>query len=355
MRVLRPYLRPRVLVTVAVVLALLAGLLAFGNVSQMVKLLAGFHPAALAIFFAVMVAFEAMRWVQWHFMLVSLGIRVPRRTEIFVYMTGEVTKDLPGGIFFPDYLLKRSQGTDFGLASSATMLMTILEVAISLTGLLILGIDAWPWLRPLILVGSFAFLLVVWTLYRWHHHPHQHRPHPRLLALLRHRLVRKSLDELSQFGQGEATLLHPHVLTIGSLFSATYLALGGLGLYVIIAGLGIPRVSVWQALAAYFFTVVFAAIIPLPMDFGSTEVSGTGALLAMGVARSGAVASVLIQRGLNLLCTLIIAAVTFLVLHDELRAALAVRGEHAIRPTTATAYTTDPLTGDERESAALDV
>lgn len=325
MKALKSVLRPNVLIPVVIAVGLLAGLLAFGNPSQILALLAGFRLQYLLYFFLTMVAYEAVRCTQWHFMLLSLGIRVPLRTQIFTYMSGEVTKDLPVGNFFPDYVLQRSQGTDFGLASSATLLITLIEVAVSITGVVIIGIDGWEWLRPVILIGTFAFVLIVWALYRWHHLPHQHRPHPRFQMVLKRKWVQKGLDEIRQFLRGEKTLLHPHVLAIGAALGAIYLTLGGVGLYLVILGLGLPHISIWSVLAVYYFSLAFAAIVPLPMDFGSTEVSGTGALVADGMGRSGAVGTMLLARLLSLAATLVIALVTILILHDEFRAALSMR------------------------------
>jgi uncharacterized protein (TIRG00374 family) len=327
MNALKSLARPNVLIPAVVAVALLLALLAFGNPRQIGTLLAGFQVFYLLYFFLVMVAYEAVRCAQWHFMLTALGIRVPLQTQVFSYISGEVTKDLPIGNFFPDYVLQRSKGTDFGLASSATLLITLIEVAVSLAGVVIIGIDGWEWLRPLILVGTFVFVLIAWAFYRWHHHPHVHRPHPRLQMVLRRKGVQKALDELRQFIRGEATLLHPQVLAVGALLGAIYLTLGGVGLYLVVRGLGLGGISFWQCLAVYYFSLAVAAIVPLPLDFGTIEVSGAGALVAIGVSRAGAVSAVLLSRLLNLAATLLIALVVTLVLRGELRAALSMRRE----------------------------
>ncbi len=132
------------------------------------------------------------------------------------------------------------------------------------------------------------------------------------------------MNELRQFLAGEKELLRPQVVAVGALLGAIYLILGGIALYVVAVGLAVD-ISIWQALAVYFFSLAFAAIVPLPMDFGSTELSGVGALLAMGVSRTAAVSVLLCARALSLGSTLIIAFVTALVLRGEVRAALAAR------------------------------
>jgi uncharacterized protein (TIRG00374 family) len=329
-------LRPSVLVPLVIGVALLAALLGFSNAGQVVARMASFQRAYLVPFLLLMVAYEAVRCVQWHFLLGALGIRVPLRTQVFTFATGEVTKSLPVGNFFPDYVLQRSKGTDFGLASSATLMITLIEVVVSLAGIVIIGIDGWGWLRPLIVVGVFSFGLLVWSFYRWHHTPHPAHPH-HAPAWARHTLrwktVQKALDELRQFAQGEARLLHPHVIGTGALFGATYLLLGGAAFFCIVRGLGLADISYWQTLVAYFFSLAFAAIVPLPMDFGSTEISGAGVFVAMGVSRSAATSIMLLGRVLTLGATLVIALITSLVLRGELRAALATRPGDAQAPT----------------------
>jgi uncharacterized protein (TIRG00374 family) len=314
-------LHPKVLVAFGLAVALLVALLVFGNVRSVFALIGSFRLIYLVPFFLLMVAYEVVRCAQWHMMLIWLDIKVPVRTQVFSYISGEVTKTLPIGNFFPDYVLQRSQGTDFGLASSATLMITLLEVGVALTGVVIIGIGDWGWLRPVILVGTFVFLLLVWMFYRWHHAPHQYRA-PRRMP--RWRWIQTAMNELRQFLAGEKKLLRPQAVAVGALLSAIYLILGGIALYVVALGLGVD-ISIWQALAVYFFSLAFAAIVPLPMDFGSTELSGVGALLAMGVSRTAAVSVLLFARALSLGSTLIIAFVTALVLRGEVRAALAAR------------------------------
>jgi lipoprotein signal peptidase len=317
--------RPQTVLALIFGAALLVGLLAFSDVRRVADLMASFQPIYFLYFVLVMLVYELVRLAQWHFLLLSLGIQVPLRTQIFTYITGEVTKDLPVGNFVPNYLLQRSQGTDFGFASSATLLITLIEVAVSLAGIVIVGIGGWTWLRPVILVGCFVAALVIWTLYRWHHAP---QPPP---WMMRWGWMRMAMAELRQFARGEATLLHPHVLGIATGLGALYLLLGGTGLWLIAMGMNIPDVSWPQLIAVYCFSIAFAAIVPLPMDFGSVEVSGTGALVASGMAQSAAVSIMLLDRLLSVGATLAIALVAAVVLRGELRAALAHRPRVARR------------------------
>ncbi len=323
---LRWVFRPRVVLPVVVGGVLLMALLAMGNVHDVAAQLGRFQPRFLAAFVAVLLAYEVVRCLQWGFLLRALGIRVPPRTQVLTYVTGEVMKCLPIGNFVPDYVLRRSQGTDFGLASSVTLAINLLEVALTLLGLVVLGVPAWGWLRPLIVGGLAAFALLVWLCVRWLawvrarsaatsalHLPARFAGHPR---------VRAAQEELRQFRAGGAQVLRLRVLLPAALLSATYLALGGLGLAVLAWGLGLTQVTVGQALTVYCFSLAFATVIPLPMDLGSTELGGVGVFLALGigVGKSAAVGVMLLDRTLALGSSFALALVVGLVLQSELRA-----------------------------------
>lgn len=316
-------IRPRVYLPVLLGAVLLFVLLAVGDVHDVLTLLAGFQPRYLLAFAGVMLAYEVVRCGQWRFLLNALGIRVPLRTQVITYMTGEVMKSLPIGNFFPDYVLRRSQGTDFGLASSVTLAINLLEVALTLVGLVVLGVPGWGWLRPLIVFGLAGFALILWLLTRWlawaaATNTTIHLP-TRLAA---HAGVRAAVEELRQFRAGSVQILRPRVLLPAALFSAAYLLLGGIGLALLAWGFGLHQVTFGQALAVYCFSLAFATIIPLPMDLGSTELGGVGAFLALdvGVGKSAAVGVMLLDRTLALGATLAVALLVGLALQSEVRA-----------------------------------
>jgi uncharacterized protein (TIRG00374 family) len=293
-------------------------------VAEIVPLVERFQRVYLLYFLLLSLAYEIVRCAEWHFLLRALGIRAPLRTSIFTFTVGEVTRDLPIGNYVPAYVLQRGQGTDFGLASSASLLTMLVEVAVCLAAVLVIGIDDWIWLRPLILIGCVIFALLAWILYRWHHLPHEFTFHPRLQRVMRYPLARRALDELRQFAQGEVTLLRPTVVGISAALAATYLILGGLGIFLVIAGLGLS-LPWYQALAVYCVSVALAAIAPMPMDIGTIELGGTGALIALGLTRSAAVSVVLLNRVLSFGAVLVLASIVFALLSGEARQALEQR------------------------------
>jgi uncharacterized membrane protein YbhN (UPF0104 family) len=314
---------------------LLVALILAAGPQQALRLITHFHPGALIAFFLLMAGYEVVRCAQWHYMLTKLNIVVPLRTQIFAYAIGEFTKNLPIGNFVPDYILTREGGADFGRASSSSLLISVLEVAVALTGIVIIGIDGWTWIRPLILIGTFLFVLLAWAVYRWYHHSPrtghtahtgqsqhggQHEPPAWASGVLRWKWVCRAMDELRQFTQGEAILLHPDVIAVSTVACAVYMVFSGLALYAVILGLGLSGITWEAALAASFFSLAVSTIIPVPTDLGTSEASGSGALVAVGLSVTGAVSTLLLYRFLNLVEQILVAILACVAFPAEFRA-----------------------------------
>ncbi len=323
---MKTLLQPKVLIPLILSVALLVALLAFVDLKKVVALIEGFQKIYLLWFLLLMVAYEVVRSAQWYFLLHALDIRVPLRTQIFAFAGGEVTKSMPIGNYFQNYLLQQSKGSDFGRTSAATTVIIILEVVVSLTGVVILGLGSWtPWLRPVIILGTAAFLLAAWAYHRFH----QHARTPRWIR--EHKAMRKAMDEFKELRTGAADLFHPRVLLIAVILSAAYLLIAGAGLYIVVWGLGIGGASLTETLAVYFFSLAFSLIFPIPVDVGVLEVSGVGAFLAIGIqgGKNAAVGAMLINRVLSIIASLAIAALVMLIFHGEFRAVLRSHAKRA--------------------------
>ncbi len=316
---IRSLFRPKVLLPALLGVSLLGALLAFGDVRHVGALLSTFHAPSIAAILLVLVAYETVQCAQWNLLLRAEGLHVRLRAGIFAYLVGDMARILPIGNYMENYLLLREEGTDFGLSSAATTLSVLIEVAVCLTGLAILGLGSWTWVRPVIVVGLGVFLPVAWLTYKRHHRGAL----PSWLA--RRRLVCKALDELHQFRLGIAALLRPRVLAPAVTLGATYVLLGGTALFLVARGLGIDQVSWPAVLTVYFFSVAFALIFPLPIDLGVYEVSGVGAFFAIGVEKSDAVSSMLLLRVMVSGAALIIALAAIGLLRDQVRAVLRER------------------------------
>jgi uncharacterized membrane protein YbhN (UPF0104 family) len=314
---MKKLLHPKVVIPVILSFAVLAGLLFFGNIEQVIRLMEGFAHLYLLWFVILMVVYEVVRGVQWHYLLQSMDIRVPLRAQIFAYAVGEVTKSIPVGNYFQNYVLQEAEGTDFARSSAATTFIILIEVFVSLMGVAIIGLGAWSsWLRPVILIGLPVFGFIAWAAHAWHVHPRT----PQWVK--EHKSLLQALDAFKKFREGATALFRPHVVGIAVLLGAIYVIVGASALYLVVRGLGIGGVSLWQVWAVYFFSLAFSLIIPVPMDIGATEISGVGAFLAVAMSKSDAVGAMLVNRALSLGSAIVIALVLMMILHDQFRAAL---------------------------------
>ena len=315
-------LRPKIILPLLLSASLLAALLAFADVKKVVALMSAFDKLYLLYFLLLMAAYTAVRGAQWHELLAALEIDAPLRSQMFAFLVGEVTKSIPIGNYVQNYILQQARGTDFGRSSAATTLIVLIEVAVALSGVVILGLGDWTgWLRPLIVGGAAATLLLVWAYRRFGRHAART---PRWLR--EHATVRQALAEVRQFRAGAAALFHPRILAVALLLGAVYVTIAGAALYLIVRGLGIGGVSFWQVLAVSYFSLGFSLIVPILLDIGVVEISAVGAFLAVGVSKTDAVGAVLINRALSIGTALVSALIGTAILRDEVRAALQGRG-----------------------------
>ena len=314
---MRRLIQPRVIIPLLLSAALLAALLAAGNVRRIVAEALAFQVQDLLWFALLFLTYELLRGAQWAMLLRALDQQLPRRSVALSFVAGEITKYLPLGNFFPNYLLRATDRADFGMTSAATTAMILLEVAISLAGVLIYGLGAWSgWLRPLVLVGCAVGALVMAVIY--HYRARITTPS----WMRRHRTLRTALVELHRFSAGLRRLARPRALALGALICAAYVSTASAALFYILHGLGLTSLSYAQVAGAYCFTLAFALIEPSPIDLGVLELGGVGALLAVGVDTTTAVTAMLINRVFSVVISVAIAAIGLAVLFRTLRRAL---------------------------------
>lgn len=308
--------RPRVLISLVVSVALIAGLLAFADLGKLGGLLAALDPSALLLAVLLIVAYNGVQLAQWIYLLDHLGIEAPRRDEILAFAGSNLTKYLPGGAYFQNYLLYETSGVDPALSTVATILMVLLEPLVALIYLLILGIDDWTWLRWLLAIGLPLALLFAAGLYLFIEHPVL----PRWLT--RNRLYISLADGVVRFRDGLARLAEARILSATLAMTAAFVLLEGLALYMVARSLHIESLSIPGALAAYYFSIGVALVVPIFTNLGTLEAGGVAALLALGVSREGAVAAFVLDRALIIAIAILLALVVGFVFRDLLGRAL---------------------------------
>jgi len=318
-RLLRQIIRPRILVPGVLSLAIIGGLLAFANVGKLADLIAGVQPAYLGGAVILMLGYNAVRSMQWFYLLDQLGIAAPRRDEALAYIGGAVTKYLPGGSYFQNYLLYETTRVDPAVSSVATTLIVLTEPVVALLFVFLLGVDDWVWLRWLIGIGLPLALAFAAGLYIVIELPDQ----PRWLT--NRRLYQILADEMVRFRDGLAKMAHPSILATQAAMAAVFVLLEGGALYMVAVALRINSLSVSSALAAYCFSVAVALVVPIFTDLGTLEAGGVAALIAMGISRHGAVGIMVIDRALIIAVAFALALIFGYAWRDLLRVAIATR------------------------------
>src|SRR5207302_8137314 len=120
------------------------------------------------------------------------------------------------------------------------------------------------------------------------------------------------------------------------LLSSAYVITAGAALYIVFPAIGVG-VSFWQALAAYCFGLAFYLIL------GSLEAASVAAFIVVGVSKSAAVTAIVINRGLTLGGTLVIALIAMVVLHEEFRTVLSPEESAQRAPASRTADAATPV------------
>ena len=317
---MKKLLRPRVIIPVVVSVALIAGLFSFANAPRVVGLILQLDPLYLAIFFGLMVAYQVVRCLQWLYLLHHLEVRVPLRSQIFSYLGGALAKYLPVGSYFQNYLLYETREVDPAVTSAATTLIVLTEPAASMIMVFIIGIDGWGWLRWLIGIGLPLGVAFGVGLYKWldrHGVPHWIKRRPRL---------KRVGDGLERFLEGVGRVAHARLLVVQGLLAGCYVAIGGVGLYVVELMLRQHGISVFSAMAAYGFSLTAALVVPVFTDIGTLEVSGVAALLSEGASKHAAVAMMVFDRVLIIAASFVFFAAAAIAWRDLLARALQGRG-----------------------------
>jgi uncharacterized membrane protein YbhN (UPF0104 family) len=315
-RVVHRLLRPRIFISTVISIAIIGGLLAFADLGKLASVLTGLRPIYLVGALVFILGYTAVQSVQWLYLLDHLGIVAPRRDALFAFAGGNLTKYLPGGSYFQNYLLYETTGVDPALSSVATTLIVLLEPAVALVFLLVIGIDGWVWLRWLLGIGLPLALLFTAGLYAFIESP--------VLPpwVTGRRLYAALTDEVIRFRNGLERIARPRILATTTGLTAALVLLEGLALYMVARSLRIEGLSVAAALAAYYFSIGVALIIPIFTNLGTLEAGGVAALITLGVNREGAVAVMVLDRALIIALAFVLAVVFGLAFRDLVRRAV---------------------------------
>ncbi len=291
---LGPRLIRRLLVVTGLGAAVMLGLGLAANLPATLDAVARFPWPLVPVVVGATLVNYALRFVKWDFYLRRLGVPLPRRQSLLVFLAGFTMSVTPGkiGEVLKAVLVRGLVGTELSRTASAVMAERLTDVA----GLLLLsgiGATALPGGAVLLaaVAGVLAGTLALLQLPRLADGLHA--------ALLRGGRLARLADPLRRFLVAGRTLLAPGPLAWTTLLSLVSWFFECLAFSLVLHGLGAP-VGLRAATALYAFASLAGALSMLPGGLGVAEGSLTGLLVAVGTALPAAAAATLLIRAATL-------------------------------------------------------
>jgi uncharacterized membrane protein YbhN (UPF0104 family) len=305
MTFLKQLLRPRVFIPLVLTVALLAFLLSFSNISVVGAAIGRIPAGTMALSFGLALTYLGLKFIQYRLFLRALQIDVTMGQLALAFAIGEIALVLPGGEYLQSYMLRAVGKADFFRSSAAAIAIVALEAGLALVTLLVLGIPAFAWLRPVVL-AVLVLAALLWLAAT------RIGPMKKLAANLMERAqARRVGRELAKIPKGIKDLLTPRVMAPGAVLAISYFVPLLLAFFLIGRGVGLTGFTFGQAVTVYLFALVAKLAIPISSQLGVIEATGVGAMTAWGYDFNQAVAVLL---GFRLLWTLSIWIVSGVVI-----------------------------------------
>lgn len=289
-RPMKRLLSPKVLIPTILTLAFFAFLIGLTRPRKLLRALI-LPPATLTAMLGLTILYMGIKGLAWGLFLRRLGIQARPGEIAFCFCGSEITKSLPGGVYFQNYLLSRVSDAPFSYSAGASLALVVMEGVVSYLALLAMGLPYLPWLREALLLLGMLIAIVIWLgqRYAWT---------SRLVAYGNahgHRQIQQLAIQVAAFFEGIGILASPWMLLIGGLLVAGYL--GAMAAMLYLVGLHLPVLwSVAEAVRVLAFSIFIPLLVPSPVHVGFTEISGVGALVGAGLKLATAIAIILSYR-----------------------------------------------------------
>jgi hypothetical protein len=258
----------------------LAGALFFvairlGDPGRALARIVGLPLFVLASALGLAIVYLGLKAWQLHLLLGNLGIHPGGRRLGLAFAVGELALTLPFGLFAQNWVLARTGRAHFGETAAATVVMLLVEIAVVLVVLAVVGIRGWPAVRWLAIAA--AALLCLLMVFAVHFEPTARRLARRFRQPLVHRALTAGIDLLS----GLKRLSHVHVLGVNAAIAIGYLAALALALMVVGRHVGLAHFGFVMAATTYAFALAVVFLTGgLVSQIGSVEVLGMSAAQA---------------------------------------------------------------------------
>lgn len=267
--------QPKVVVPVLLAGGLLAAAISLSDMPRVFQDITRIPALSLLSILALAALYLTLKGLQFHFLLTDLNISVGWRSMLVAYAVGELVLTLPLGIYAQNYLLRRLQSVDVYRSAAVTTLMLVFEAGILFGVLAFLGLQGWPWVRPLALVCLVGLIVVVVGIARW-------RGLRRHAAGIARRLKLPGRAPVS-FLSGLDSLAQRRIALRRGYLTLLYLCALIVAFRIVGHGVGVTRLGVFQAASIYAFSLSTALVFGgVTSQIGVLELAGMGAAQACG-------------------------------------------------------------------------
>ena len=268
------------------VLAVFAGLLAYGDVGQIGALLAGFPPGWFAAAAGLALLNYALRYARWWLYLRALDAHVPHSVSLPVFMAGLALSITPGKVGEMLKSVWLSQRAGVPVAQSApAVVMERLTDAIAVALLALAGLALLPPAVGALIGGALAALLIVGLLAASRYGA----------AVLRLPVLRRWREPLGQSQAGLRRLMSVRMLAAAVVLGGLAWAAEGVALWVIAVGLD-ESLSLGLAVPISAIAALVGAVTALPGGLIGFEGSMVALLQQAGMMAAAAAAATLLTR-----------------------------------------------------------
>lgn len=287
---LRALARPKILLPLVLTSALLAVLLSMSDLGHVLARVQRVSAVEIALTCAMALSYLTLKGMELRYLLRRLGLTVDLPKFFLAFAVGEMCVPLPAGVYMQNYILSRLGSARLAHSGAATTVMLALEALVALLFVLVLGIPAWAWLRPLIIAVLVAVIAGRFVLVRF-----------KLGSRLQRRLARSRLrplyEGLCELGRGLQALASPRGLIAPLALTLGYLSALSFGFCVVANGVGLQHFSFAQAAVVYNFSLAVLFLLGgVLSQLGVVESAGVAAAHALGYPLDVAVAALLSFR-----------------------------------------------------------
>ena len=307
-------LRNKLLISMGLGVVVFAGLLAYGDFSEVVKSLEEFRWELMPLVLLVTMGNYLLRFVKWEYYLRQIGVEGLDRLDSFlIYFSGLGMVITPGkvGEWLKSYLLREVNGTP--VTKSAPILLaermtdSLALLLIAGTGVIFFGRDTWP-IVAIIAVASAAAILL----------SRHRRASYGLIGLLgRAPGVGRFVPHLEEFYESTYLLMDPRGVLLMTALSVASWMFEVLAFHLTLVGLGVPNTADTMLKAAFILPIstLAAAIFFTPGGLFVAEAGITSLCRRLlDMSRSSAAVATLIIRIATLWFGVAVGLVAFAVL-----------------------------------------